>query len=154
MLLINKAEELKVGKIIIGYNKGLKQHGIKNKLLKGKRKRKVNQSFVNIPLSSLVRKIKLKCLLHNIEFELVDESYTSLSSFYDEDKLEKKEKYQGTRIKRGLYKRNNGVIINADINGALNIYRKYVIKSNSTRNRLDYLMSRGLTIPSRVIVTL
>ena len=76
MLLINKAKELKVDKIIIGYNKGLKQHGIKNKLLKGKRKRKVNQSFVNIPLSRLVSKIKLKCLLHNIEFELVDESYT------------------------------------------------------------------------------
>ena len=118
------------------------------------RKRKVNQSFVSIPLSRLVRKIKLKCLLHNIAFEIVDESYTSLSSFYDGDKLEKEEKYQGTRIKRGLYKRNNGVIINADINGALNIYRKYVIKSNSTRNQLGYLMSRGLTIPSRVIVTL
>ena len=154
MLLINKAKELKVDKIIIGYNKGLKQHGIKNKLLKGKRKRKVNQSFVSIPLSRLISKIKLKCLLHNIEFELVDESYTSLSSFYDGDKLEKKEKYQGIRIKRGLYKRNNGIIINADINGALNIYRKYVIKSNSTRNQIDYLMSRGLTIPSRVIVTL
>ena len=154
MLLINKAKELKVDKIIIGYNKGLKQHGIKNKLLKGKRKRKVNQSFVSIPLSRLISKIKLKCLLHNIEFELVDESYTSLSSFYDGDKLEKEEKYQGTIIKRGLYKRNNGIIINADINGALNIYRKYVIKSNSTRNQIDYLMSRGLTIPSRVIVTL
>ena len=29
-----------------------------------------------------------------------------------------------------------------------------IVKSNSTDNKIDYLMSSGLTIPSRVIVAL
>ena len=62
--------------------------------------------------------------------------------------------HSGQRIKRGLYQTKNNNIVNADINAALNIYKKYIIKSNSTNNKIDYLMSRGLTIPSRVIVAL
>ena len=62
--------------------------------------------------------------------------------------------YSGCRIKRGLYKTKNNRIVNADINAALNIYKKYINKSNSTNSCIDYLMSRGLTIPSRVIVAL
>ena len=62
--------------------------------------------------------------------------------------------YSGERIKRGLYKTKENKIINADINAALNIYKKYIVKSNSTDNKIDYLMSSGLTIPSRVIVAL
>ena len=34
--------------------------------------------------------------------------------------------YLGTRLKRGLFKTNNGLLINADINGSLNILRKEV----------------------------
>ena len=45
-------------------------------------------------------------------------------------------------------------IINADINAALNIYKKAVITCNSTNNKIDYLMSRGLTIPNRILVKL
>ena len=37
---------------------------------------------------------------------------------------------------------------------ALNIYKKYIIKSNSKDDKINYLMSRGLTNPSRVIVAL
>ena len=62
--------------------------------------------------------------------------------------------YSGQRIKRGLYKNKSNVLINADINGALNIYKKYVLKCNSTNNKIDYLMSRGLTIPNRILVKL
>ena len=42
----------------------------------------------------------------------------------------------------------------SDVNAALNIYKKYTLKSNSTNNKIDYLMSRGLTIHNRVLVTL
>ena len=39
----------------------------------------------------------------------------------------KKENYDKTRrIKRGLFKTKTGKIINSDINGSLNILRKYV----------------------------
>lgn len=38
-----------------------------------------------------------------------------------------KQKYnKRKRIKRGLFKTNSGKIINADINGALNVLRKYI----------------------------
>jgi transposase len=79
--------------------------------------------------------------------------YTSKSSVYDNDPI-KKDMYSGKRIKRGLYQTKDKRIVNADINAALNIYKKYIMKSNSTDNNINYLMSRGLTIPSRVIVAL
>ena len=59
-----------------------------------------------------------------------------------------KKKNEGKRIKRGLYQTKNGSIINADINGALNMIRK----CNS--NELNIQMSRGLTSPCRIHVRL
>jgi len=38
--------------------------------------------------------------------------------------LVKKGKYWGRRVCRGLYQSSTGVLINADVNGALNILRK------------------------------
>ena len=105
-------------------------------------------------ISRFKDKIIFKCQQNGIKFTTINESYTSKASFYDNDEIEKG-KYSGERIHRGLYKRNNtNVLINADVNGALNIYKKYILKCNSTNNRIDYLMSRGLTIPSRVLVKL
>ena len=151
--LIKKCKELEVDEIIIGYNKGFKKYGIKNEVLVGKDKRKVNQNFIQIPLSRFKDKIKLKANEAGIYVRIINESYTSKSSFYDNDPI-KKDIYSGERIARSLYKTKNNTIVNADINAALNIYKKYIIKSNSTNNKIDYLMSRGLTIPSRVIVAL
>ncbi len=59
-----------------------------------------------------------------------------------------KKKNEGKRIKRCLYQTKNGSIINADINGALNMIRK----CNS--NELNIQMSRGLTSPCRIHVRL
>jgi len=151
--LIKKCKELEVDEIIIGYNKGLKIGGIKNKKLKVKEKRQVNQNFVQIPLSRFKDKIKSKAKEYGIYVRIINESYTSKSSFYDNDPIIKGH-YSGERITRSLYKTKNNIIVNADINTALNIYKKYIIKSNSTNSHIDYLMSRGLTIPSRVIVAL
>jgi IS605 OrfB family transposase len=152
-IIINKCKEEQIDEIIIGYNKGLKTGGIKNTILKGKKKRKTNQSFIQIPISRFKDKIKLKAYENNIKVRIINESYTSKSSFYDNDPVEK-DKYSGERIKRGLYKTKENKIVNADINAALNIYKKYIIKSNSTDDKINYLMSRGITIPSRVIVKL
>ena len=151
--LIKKCLELEIDEIIIGYNKGIKKGGIKNTKLKGKKKKKTNQSFVQIPLSRFKDKIKSKAYEFGIYVRVINESYTSKSSFYDNDPIIKGQ-YSGERIRRSLYKTKNNIIVNADINAALNIYKKYIIKSNSTNNQCDYLMSRGLTIPSRVIVAL
>lgn len=54
--------------------------------------------------------------------------------------------------KRGLYKRKDGQLINADINAALNMIKKYKRSSNDIV--IQYLMSRGLTIPYRVHVNM
>jgi IS605 OrfB family transposase len=151
--LIKKCLKLNVDEIIIGYNKGIKKGGIKNTKLKGKKKKKTNQSFVQIPISRFKDKIIMKTKEYGIYVRVINESYTSKSSFYDNDPIIKGQ-YSGERIRRSLYKTKDGLIVNADINAALNIYKKYVIKSNLKNNLCDYLMSRGLTIPSRVIVAL
>ena len=151
--LIKKCNELEVDEIIIGYNKGFKKHGIKNEELKGKEKQQVNQNFVQIPLSRFKDKLKLKAYENGIYVRVINESYTSKSSFYDNDPI-KKNQYSGTRIRRSLYETKNKKIVNADINAALNIYKKYIIKSNSKDDKVNFLMSRGLTNPSRVIVAL
>ena len=151
--LIKKCNELEVDEIIIGYNKGFKKYGIKNEELKGKEKRQVNQNFVQIPISRFKDKLKLKAYENGIYVRVINESYTSKSSFYDNDPI-KKNQYSGTRIRRSLYETKNKKIVNADINAALNIYKKYIIKSNSKDDKVNYLMSRGLTNPSRVIVAL
>ena len=67
-----------------------------------KDKRKVNQAFVQIPLSRFKDKLVFKCRQKGIKIVVINESYTSKSSFYDND-LITKGKYSGTRISRGLY---------------------------------------------------
>ena len=149
VITIVKKEQ--VNTIVVGYNKGLKQNGIKNELLTKKEKAKINQSFVRIPLTKLINKIKLKCEENHIEYQEVNESYTSKASFYDHDNIRLEETYSGQRIKRGLYLTKNKLIVNADVNGALNILRKS--KPNDDEE-IHYLMVRGLTIPKRLQVIL
>ena len=135
---------------MIGYNKGLKQKGIKNEVLTNKEKTKINQSFISIPLSRMINKIKNKCKEQNIDCTIINESYTSLSSFYDDDILDKEIKYSGKRIKRGLYLTKNNIEVNADVNAALNILRKSKPKDDED---IHYLRDRGLTIPKRLQVS-
>jgi len=91
-----------------------------------------NQNFAYIPFDSLIFMLEYKCKANGINFKVVKESYTSKSSFLDKDKIpvydknnKTEYKFSGTRIKRGLYKTKNGILINADVNGSLNILRKY-----------------------------
>ena len=149
---LNKAKENKISQIIVGWNKGIKTGGIKNESLKGKKRAKTNQKFISLPISKFKNKLILKALEYGINIIEINESYTSVSSFYDNDEIEKDKPRSGKRIKRGLYKRKDGTIINADINAALNIIKKY--KRNSNDTVIKYLMSSGLTIPYRVYVNM
>ena len=151
--LLSMCKELNVDRIIVGYNKGLKLNGIKNDKLKGKKRKKANQTFVQIPLSRFKDKLINKCKQLGIHIEIINEAYTSKCSYYDNDEIIK-DNYSGSRIKRGIYKTKRNKLVNADVNAALNIYKKYILKSNSTNNKIDYLMSKGLTIPNRLLVTL
>ena len=74
--------------------------------------------------------LKYKCHLEGINVIVTEESYTSKASFFDNDyiptysKDDDKFNPSGRRVKRGLYKTKDGMLINADVNGSLNILRK------------------------------
>ena len=85
-----------------------------------------NQNFVNVPFNLLINMLKYKSQLEGINFILNEESYTSKCSFLDNESINKHNKYKGSRIKRGLFISSTGKIINADLNGSLNILRKVV----------------------------
>lgn len=91
------------------------------------------QNFAFIPYSLIIEYIRYKASFFGITVVEQEESYTSKASFLDDDfipvyKKGDNSKYQfsGTRIKRGLYKTKNGILINADVNGAYNILKKYL----------------------------
>jgi transposase len=57
---------------------------------------------------------------------MVNESYTSGCSAIDLEPINKEYYNKSRRIERGLFRTNAGILINADVNGALNILRKYI----------------------------
>ena len=60
------------------------------------------------------------------------------------ESIQKHPTYLGRRIKRGLFKSSLGVVINADINGAINILRKALsLKSKDESSLLEKIVSSG-----------
>ena len=59
-----------------------------------------------------------------IEVILTEEAYTSKIDHLIGEEMKHHSKYAGRRIHRGLFKSSTGVLVNADINGALGIMRK------------------------------
>ena len=122
--IVNQLVNQSINTLIIGKNDGWKQEtnlGVVN-----------NQNFVNIPHQMFINQLKYKCQLEGINVIEQEESYTSKCSFFDNDYIptyqidDKSFNPSGKRIKRGLYKTSSGLVINADINGSLNIMRKYL----------------------------
>ena len=116
--LINHVVSNNANTIVIGYNKGWKQE-----INIGKSN---NQKFVSIPFYKLLEMIKYKALEKGINVVVTEESYTSKCSFLDSEPLTKQTSYKGSRVKRGLFKSSNSILLNADVNGALNILRKVI----------------------------
>ena len=114
-IIVNYLVENNVSELTIGYNKSWKQN-----LNIGKVN---NQKFVSIPYDTFINMLKYKCELEGIKINIITEEYTSKCSALDLEKIEKHDNYIGKRIKRGLYKSIDN-LINADINGSLNIGRK------------------------------
>lgn len=109
--IIDKAIENNVSRIVIGKLKGIKQN------------MNFNKSFVQIPIQRLVELITYKAKLQGISIKLQEESYTSGCSAIDLEPITKKYYDKSRRIARGLFQSTYG-IVNADINGSLNILRK------------------------------
>lgn len=117
-MLVNFLVSNDISTLVIGYNEEWKQN-----INIGKRN---NQSFVNIPFYTFIKQLEYKCKLEGINIILTEESYTSKCSFLDNESVEKHENYLGKRIKRGLFRSAKNRIINADLNGSLNILKKAV----------------------------
>ncbi|WP_192401110.1 RNA-guided endonuclease InsQ/TnpB family protein [Thermoanaerobacterium thermosaccharolyticum] len=114
--VIHYALALDVNTIIIGNNKNWKRES--------KMSKKVNQSFVGIQHQEFINKVIYKAENVGIKVILVEESYTSGTSFLDGEMPIKENYNKSRRIHRGLFKANNGRLINADLNGAYQIMKK------------------------------
>ena len=116
--VVNYLVENDIDTFIIGYNVGQKQN-----INLG---RKTNQNFVSLPFSKLRAMLFYKCTRVGIHYVETEEAYTSKCSFTDRESIEHHDSYIGRRTKRGLFIDGNGRGINADVNGSLNIGRKYM----------------------------
>lgn len=132
--VVNQLVSNQVNTLIIGYNKGWKQDTTMRKSSK--------QTFIQIPFYTLIQILIYKCKENGINVIIQEESYTSKSSFLDLDNIpvwdNKKNTvtFSGKRVKRGLYKSKEGKLINADLNGSLNILRKYLEKQEAWNEKL------------------
>ena len=126
-MVIEYAIENKCNTIVIGDIKGIKQ------------KMNYNKNFVQIPLQNLVQKIEYKAKLKGIKVEKINERYTSGVSSLDNEPIEKEYYNKKRRISRGIFVTQKGKKINADINGSLNILRKYI----DSKTKLEMVMNNG-----------
>ena len=100
--------------LVVGRNKGWKQ-GNENK-----------QNFTYIPYEMFENMLQYKCENNGIKCILVNESYTSGTSFLDNEQPCKENYDKSRRVHRGLFVSNNGTKINADVNGAYQIMKKVI----------------------------
>lgn len=114
--LVDFALEHQINTIVIGNNKNWKQSSSLGKV--------TNQAFVSIPHQKLIDKIWYKAQLCGIQVILTEESYTSGTSFLDDELPEKSYYNKQRRVKRGLFVSNEGIKINADVNAAFQIMKK------------------------------
>ena len=98
-------------------------------------------------------------MLAGINIMTVEESYTSKTSFLDEEKLhsyktnqpKKGYNYLGDRFTRSLFRTKKGYVIHADINASFNIIRK--VSGESIYNFVNKVSIRG-SCPKRVKINL
>ena len=127
-ILVNKCLDNGVTTLVIGYNKEQKQ-GINIGKVN-------NQNMVMIPFYKLRQKLQYQCELHGISYCPQEESYTSKASCLDDDYIPVYGEtvatpFSGKRIHRGLYRASDGSVLNADINGSVNILKKYLKECKS-----------------------
>lgn len=142
--LVNHLDSYNIDTVIFGYNIGQKQDINLGKV--------TNQNFVQIPFTQLMHLLRYKGELRGIRFIETEESYTSKCSFLDKESVCKHSTYQGKRLERGLFETSSGIQINADVNGSLNIGRKYLTKMNLYTNKLHEDLVRFMINPKVVTI--
>lgn len=110
--IIDQLLENNISTLVVGHNVNQKQ---KSKL----------KNFVALPIFKLIQLLKYKCEINGIKLVEINEAYTSGASFIDNEYPNKINYNKSRRVKRGLFKINEGVFINSDVNAAYQIMRKY-----------------------------
>lgn len=131
--------------IVVGYNDGFQDSLNVYK--------KTKQIFCTLPYGRFKNRLRFLCERYGLDYVEQEESYTSKASFFEKDEMPvwnprnpHQGSFSGKRIHRGLYRRENGMTLNADVNGALNIMRK------SKLNQINHLeQCRGEVVtPMRI----
>ena len=115
-IVVKALKERKISTLVIGLNEDWKQDSNMGK--------QNNQNFVSLPHKKLIDQLVYKCEEIGIEVILTEEAYTSKIDHFVEEPMCRQVKYLGKRIHRGLFRSSTGILINADLNGALGIMRK------------------------------
>lgn len=110
--IINYCLNNNIQSLVIGHNKKQKQ---KSKL----------KHFTQLPTFRLIQMLSYKAEEYGIKVIEINEAYTSGTSFLDNEYPIKDHYNKQRRLKRGLFKTNNGKLINSDVNAAYQIMRKY-----------------------------
>lgn len=92
---------------------------------------------MQIPFNSFIDKLKYKLEAVGIECVLLNEAYTSKCSVLDFEAIRFHSTYAGKRVKRGLFKSRAGKLMNADVNGSLNILRLGLKKDFEIGNKFN-----------------
>lgn len=136
-----------ITEIIIGYNTNWK-----TKVNMG---RIMNEKFYKIPYSQFINMLFYKGKNKGINVKETTESYTSKCDALNLEKIEYHEKYSGERApkklklknetitivkSRGLFQSARKVLINSDVNGAINIMRKGVMKRPELQKALEEII--------------
>ena len=118
--------------LIVGHNDEWKQNN------------KGMQNFTYIPYDLFIQMLAYKCENNGIKFIVHEEGYTSGTSFVDEEEPIKENYDKSRRVHRGLFIGNNGIKINADVNGAYQIMKKVI--PNAFANGIEGAGLHPLTI--------
>lgn len=118
--------------LIIGHNDNWKQ------------KNKGMQNFTYIPYDLFIQMLSYKCENNGIKVVIQNEAYTSGTSFVDGEEPVKENYNKSRRVHRGLFVGNNGIQINADVNGAYQIMKKVI--PNAFANGIEGVGLHPLTI--------
>ena len=135
--IIDYCIENRIKNIVIGYNDGWKQDVNIGKVN--------NQKFVSIPFLKLIQQVKYKAELVGVNIQTVEESHTSKCDSFALEEVKHHNKYLGRRKKRGLFQSSIKNLVNADVNGAINILRK-VIGNSFIDNRYRLSAAQPLTV--------
>ena len=129
--IVNYCLENNIDTVVIGINHEWKQNSRLNKI--------ANQHFVQLPHDMLIKQLQYKCFDNNIKLIETEESYTSGTSFLDNEMPIKENYNKSRRIERGLFKTNTGKLINSDVNGSLQIMKK--VFSNTISYEIEAVLT-------------